>query len=317
MCVAIVVAVAVGTPVALAEGPVLADTPDLPWSDPEHQSSTERLASEVASGIAGRPVRVFCLGIYDWDTFGRDTGVDSAKVWGFVVPPRACDPVLGVWKTSATNAYLSPTTCDRLWRFGRATRKPTVCEATRTALMMRETQVVTTVVGEPRASVLVRATVAADTRRGATAGETQRKRLTVRTTTEVKVAVAPVPCYPLALDGALKIAAPAVGWVEFATFAEALLSLAHESVHLRDLAEGQPIERDRAVSEARAECHGIQLVARVAEAFGAGADDAAGVAHWLARELYPTLEAGSPEYWSPECRSGGALDLTPAEDNWP
>jgi hypothetical protein len=66
--------------------------------------------------------------------------------------------------------------------------------------------------------------------------------------------------------------------------------------------------------EAAAECYAIQSVDFVAQRFGADPRQGRIVAVWAARtsaRTHPT------EYHSAECRSGGALDLRPANPAWP
>lgn len=84
---------------------------------------------------------------------------------------------------------------------------------------------------------------------------------------------------------------------------EAVLTLAHEGVHLTGI-------RD----EATAECWAIQRTATVAERLGVPAADATALAV-LAWAHYP-LWAGTA-LWSAECRDGGALDLAPGDGIWP
>ncbi|HET7368672.1 MAG TPA: hypothetical protein VFI83_09930, partial [Gaiella sp.] len=67
---------------------VIPDTPNLPWTDPTHQSPLEVFAAQVASAIAGRPVRVYCNGQTDWDSLAQSAGFDGSRVWGYVPSPR-------------------------------------------------------------------------------------------------------------------------------------------------------------------------------------------------------------------------------------
>jgi len=76
--------------------------------------------------------------------------------------------------------------------------------------------------------------------------------------------------------------------------ARAVEVLAHESLHLRGVKD-----------EASAECYAIQFIPRVARGLGATVANAE-VLHALALRAYPYHPR---EYLSPECRSGGALDL--------
>jgi hypothetical protein len=85
--------------------------------------------------------------------------------------------------------------------------------------------------------------------------------------------------------------------------ARALSTLAHEAYHLAGV-------RD----EAAAECYGVQTVDFVAERLGAAAEQGRMVAVWAERT---SARTHPEEYHSPECRAGGALDLTPRTPLWP
>jgi hypothetical protein len=80
----------------------------------------------------------------------------------------------------------------------------------------------------------------------------------------------------------------------------------HESIHL----QGDPVEAD-------AECYGMQHLAYAAQQLGDSPDDAAAIAQYYASLLYPSRRTQAPAYWSPECKPGGALDLTPNDGVWP
>jgi hypothetical protein len=85
--------------------------------------------------------------------------------------------------------------------------------------------------------------------------------------------------------------------------ARALSTLAHEAYHLAGI-------RD----EAAAECYAIQMVDFVAERLGSTAAQGRLVSVWAART---SARMHPPEYHSPECRRGGALDLEPRSPAWP
>jgi len=86
-----------------------------------------------------------------------------------------------------------------------------------------------------------------------------------------------------------------VGW--------ALHTLAHESFHLRGIAE-----------EAVAECYALQNTAYVGERLGLGSATAQRVQTWVYLKGYPNEP---DEYRSEECRDGGELDLRPASPGFP
>ena len=84
--------------------------------------------------------------------------------------------------------------------------------------------------------------------------------------------------------------------------AEAINTLAHESMHLRGF-----------VDEAQAQCYAIQLDAWTTVRLGGTPVEGADVAA-LALALQPYVP---PEYQSAECRAGGSLDLWPETNAFP
>lgn len=95
-------------------------------------------------------------------------------------------------------------------------------------------------------------------------------------------------------------------WNAYFNTAEALQTLVHESIHLK----GDPVEAD-------AECYGMQWISYAAQQLGDTPDDANAIAQWYAARLYPQRQTADPAYWSPECKAGGALDLTPSDGVFP
>jgi hypothetical protein len=82
----------------------------------------------------------------------------------------------------------------------------------------------------------------------------------------------------------------------------AIVTLAHESIHLRG-------EKD----EAATQCYAVQLAARTAQLLGVPRAPAAAVGRYaLARQRYMPAD-----YQSSECRPGGTLDLHPETTWWP
>ena len=129
----------------------------------------------------------------------------------------------------------------------------------------------------------------------------------------------PVPCY---LGGGKTAASePAAYWTAYENYAIAILTLAHESIHLggtvggtlsNGLAVGDP------EAEAKADCYGMQWMPYVAEQLGATPDDALAIARYFWDKVYPLSRAAHPEYWSPDCRPGGSLDTrAPGTAAWP
>lgn len=85
--------------------------------------------------------------------------------------------------------------------------------------------------------------------------------------------------------------------------ARALHVLAHESSHLAGV-------RD----EAAADCYGLQRTALAAGDLGADPAEAERLARIALEERAITAP---PDYRSPECHDGGALDLDPGSSAWP
>ncbi|MDH3227061.1 MAG: hypothetical protein OEM67_08245, partial [Thermoleophilia bacterium] len=80
-------------------------------------------------------------------------------------------------------------------------------------------------------------------------------------------------------------------------------TLAHEAMHLQGV-----------ISEAKAECYGLQRIPRVAQRLGASLEEARALAVFSYRALYPQLPRN---YRSHECVPGGALDLGRDTPAWP
>ena len=73
-----------------------------------------------------------------------------------------------------------------------------------------------------------------------------------------------------------------------------------------------------AQAEAKADCYGMQWMPYVAEQLGDTPDDAQAIARWFWDKVYPLSRPTHPEYWSADCRPGGALDARPAGTTaWP
>jgi hypothetical protein len=80
-------------------------------------------------------------------------------------------------------------------------------------------------------------------------------------------------------------------------------TLAHEAFHLRGYED-----------EAVAECYAMQDTAFVAERLGVKPPIAYALQQWVWDKGYRNEP---DDYRSPECRPGGALDLTPQTPSWP
>jgi hypothetical protein len=308
-------ATSLGAASASADTGVIPDTPDLPWADPNHQSPLELVASGIASEIARRPVRVYCNGQGDWDSLARSAGFDPARVWGYVMAPRYWYPSLGTWAESSTHTQLAPIACERLWQFAKATTKPTKCTASRVITETRQVQVrykVTT-----RSKVKKRARVKGKwvVRMVVTTRSVWRTRTEPRDVTRT-IPLEPRSCYGSGEDG-VTLEAPTDGWGRYGEFAFALQTLAHESVHLFSFTAGYPVPRSVQEEESRAECWGMQLIPYVAWSLGASEDDALAIGRWYAEDFYPRRQSSAPDYWSPDCKMDGGLDLTPGDGHWP
>jgi hypothetical protein len=300
---------------ASADTGVIPDTRDLPWSDPNHETPLEELASQVASSIAGRPVRVHCNGPTDWDALAREEGFAGEEWWGYVDAPGFWDPAFGTWTESSTRAQLGPIACERLWRFAKTTTKPTKCAASRTLL---ETKQVTV---RYRATVRVSVRTRVRLKGKWVVRRVPAKRRVWRTRSESRGVTRTIrlearPCTgPREPD--VTVAPPAEGWTAYAEYVFALQTLAHESIHLFDFTSGRTVPASTHEMESRAECLGMQTLPRVAVALGASPDDASSIAAWYATNVYPSRETETPDYWSVDCRAGGPLDLSPADGQWP
>lgn len=129
--------------------------------------------------------------------------------------------------------------------------------------------------------------------------------LTARLAGKKKARTTTQPAAPCFANGR-RLSAGNSFWDAYFSTAEALQTLVHESIHLK----GDAVEAD-------AECYGMQYLAYAAQQFGDTPDDAAAVAQYYATLLYPSRRTQAPAYWSPECKPGGALDLTPNDGVWP
>jgi hypothetical protein len=311
----VVVGGAAGSSLALADGPVLPDSPDLPWADPNHQSPTEVLASQVASGLAGRSVRVYCNGQTDWNTLAASVGFDGTYIWGYVLRPRYWYPSLGTWAESAPDTKLAPIACDHLWRYGKAARKPTMCDASRAQSTSRQVTVRyrATVKSKVRKRVKVNGVYKWKT--VTVVKKVWKTRVETRTDTTT-VPIDPIPCYATLTDTSITRADPTDGKQSYHDYVLALQTISHESIHLYDDTEGRHVYA-KPEPEQRADCLGMQHLADTARAFGATAEDAASIAQYYANELYPLRRTQAPDYWSSDCRSDGPLDQSPGDGRWP
>jgi hypothetical protein len=279
--------IAAGLTLALAQGAFadtapIASSPDLPWSNPLHQSPLELLAGQIASHIAGRTVGIECDGDAAWATLVTQRGGDPNAESGYVA--TSWNGTTGQMISNSSVADLATSVCSPLNAFAMATTKPTKCATS--ALLVR----------------------AAPARPGAAASRVHG----VDAQTSRRALGSPVPCY---LGGGKTAASmPSAFWAQYATYSVAILTLAHESVHLGGMVGGQ-LSNGLSVgdpqAEAKADCYGMQWMPYVAEQLGDTPDDAQAIATYFWDTIYPLARTSHPMYWSPDCRPGGALDVRP------
>ena len=273
---------------ALADATPLESSAELPWADPAHQSPIELLASRIASQIAGRPVTVRCAAPAEWTAVVQTNGGDPSAEAGFVA--TSWDTDTGALVSAASVAELNgESICLPLQRFAEAASKPTKCRAAPTV--------------QPAATTDKRGRLTRAPNRSSTSARSRQARASLD----------PGPCY--LPDGSSAAPMPASFWRAYASYAEAILTLAHESIHLGgivggQLADGLPVGDPQA--EAKANCYGMQWMPYVAEQLGDSADDAQAIADYDWTTIYPLARSSSdPLYWSAACVRGGALDLDP------
>jgi hypothetical protein len=128
-----------------------------------------------------------------------------------------------------------------------------------------------------------------------------------------------VPCY--LGDGRTAAPQNAAYWARYESISIAILTLAHESIHLSGTVGGT-LQNGLSVgdpqAEAKADCFGMQWMPYVAEQLGDTPADAQTVARYFWDKVYGLSRATHPQYWSADCRPGGALDERAAETTaWP
>jgi hypothetical protein len=120
----------------------------------------------------------------------------------------------------------------------------------------------------------------------------------------------PASCYPLteSVGGV-----PVSFWQDYESYSVAILTLAHEAIHLGGIIGGRGPNGATVgdgLAEAKANCYGMQWMPWVAEQLGDTPDDALAIAKFFLNEIYPRyVMSPLSQYWSPDCRAGGALDL--------
>jgi hypothetical protein len=196
---------------------------------------------------------------------------------------------------TAARAHSTPTEAVRIER-GRLPR--TVPGATATHSDSRLAHVVAVLAG---IGADVRCWSTADWRRQATAGLRQPWRANTVGTPLLTVNLSPALCAELTRLTRLRLP---VWRDEFPdALAFAVGTLAHESMHVSGIPD-----------EAKAECEGMQTIAKAAVLLGRPPAEARYLAVLYARHWYPWWPS---RYRSPECHDGGRLDLHPNTTVWP
>jgi hypothetical protein len=314
LCVCVLLLGGVAATAARADiSTIPADAP-APWSDPNHQTPLEQLATRVASAIAGYPAAVHCDDQATWDATGTAAASDAFARTG------RYDRNTNLFIENGTLIEISPPLCLALQQFAQAAVKPSKCQPT---------QVVATPVTHWR-TVWRWHTV-----------KGKRVRYRVRTSYKVMVKHSvlgqPAPCFlgslvPTSTVGCIgdgttcwttAAALPIDYWNNYSSYAHALKALAHEASHMKQSIAGLAVP-SASVVEAQAECSGMQQIAFVAEQFGDTPDDAQAIASFYWDVRYPSLAALTDPYalaypyWSADCKPGGALDARPAGSTlWP
>ena len=277
---------------ALASG-ALADTTPLSSASVAQsatqtgQSPLDVLAGQIASHIAGRAVSVNCENEAGWTALVSQMGGNPSGESGFVT--TSWNGTTGALVSISDVAELGPDICGPLEAFANAAAKPTEC--TSAAALTASNSL-------DRRSTLRRSSATARAR-------------TAQTRVSTPAAQVPAPCS----------SASAAFWTAYSGYAIAILTLAHESIHLGGVVGGQLpgglLVGDQQ-AEAKADCYGMQWMPYVAEQLGDNPADAQAIATYFWTTIYPLNKAAHAAYWSAECRAGGTLDQRASADiAWP
>ena len=132
-----------------------------------------------------------------------------------------------------------------------------------------------------------------------------RRQGTKRKAARALRAALPAPCYLGANRAAAAV--PASYWTAYASYAQAIETLAHEAAHMSGI-----------LPDDVAECTGMQWIQTVAVALGDTPDDGEAIAKYFWDEIYASKKLAAPAYWSADCRPGGPLDVRPpGKTAWP
>ena len=283
-------AVAAVTVSASADTAPVADSPDLPWTNPTHETELELLLSRIATHIAKKDVTVRCEGDTDWRKLVTERGGDPDAELGYVGVDFSRRT--GELRSLADFAELTgEMICLPLKKFAVAATKPTKCVVTR----------------YKKSTVYVQKLVQGSMKR-------------VPTVVVTKVKVPPARCYL----GSMRVARtmPESYWEAYWGYSTAILTLAHEAIHLGGMVGmrfGNGVVAGDPDSEAKANCHGMQWMSFVAQQLGAAPEDAQSIAVFYWDVIYPGYKTSAySNYWSADCRPGGPMDVRPAgKTAWP
>src|SRR4051812_3805635 len=273
-------------PVALGDTAPIENTPDLPWTNPDHTSNLEVLLGQIASHVANRTVTMHCEGETDWTNLAQVGNFDPHLEYGYV------------------NAFFS--------RFGTVLRIDSLAELSGEAVCRPLKQFTTATTKQTKCRAMLYA------RKPVKIGKRVRQILMMH-----RGALG--PCYQPDSkafdDGGFGLPSE-LYWERYNAFAWAIWTVAHEAIHLGGIvgttfANGATAGDPQA--EAKADCYGMQWVPYVATQLGDTLDDGYEIARFLWDLEYPQVRlSSSSQYWSSDCRPGGALDVRPAgETHWP
>lgn len=275
---------------ASADTAPVADSPDLPWTNPTHETALELHLSKIASQIAEKEVTVRCEGDTDWRALVAQHGGDPDAELGYVGVDFSRRT--GVLRSLSSFTELrGEAVCLPLKKFAVAATKPTKCVVTR----------------YKESTVYVQKRV----------GGTMKR---VPTVVVTKVKDPPGRCYLGNLRVARKM--PTSYWDAYWDYSTAILTLAHEAIHLGGMVGarfGNGVVAGDPEHEAKANCFGMQWMSFVAQQLGAAPDDAQAIALFYWDVIYPDYkDSAYSDYWSADCRPGGPMDIRPAgKTSWP
>jgi len=280
-------------------------SPD-PWSDPGHHTSLEQLASTIASTIVGRPVTARCEDQTSWNAL--NVNGDSSKVLGFVKQP-AHSTTTAVTKYRTVWAY--HVVHDERVRYRRRVPYTTLVTHADTFTASADTIELSPQVCGPLQQF------AEASPKPTKCGGPCFVGAPTASAPAICTDASETTCYSTADDWSDDY------YAQYDDYAQALITLAHESIHIVQGTKGNVVPSDTLI-EAQAECSGLQRTALVAEQLGDTPDDAEAVADYLWLLTYPTeahpTDAYSIEhpYWSADCTPGGSLDVrAPGTTLWP